>query len=210
MKKLLILSLLSMQLLAQNPKLFDTLGNQMYNTIEEVKLLEDIVVFQNNATFIKKYIKDTESLWAEGILLDDSSKAELKKNYLNNLRTLAKGYDNVMRSVNRRLEESIKNSDAKSFAQIIDTNLTPVGAETPEVISFYKKHVQSTIKVERLESYLESIKPPKKPITVAGPSKVERIEAKAKEIERQRRLEQDKIEKEKKKALINEQIKESK
>ncbi len=210
MKKLLILSLLSIQLLAQNPKLFDTLGNQMYNSIENVKKLEDIVVFQNNYAFLKQYIKDTESLWAEGILLDDSSKERLKKKYLSDLRTLSKGYDNIMRSVRHRLEESIATRDAKSFAQIIDTNLTPVGAETPEVVEFYKEYVRATIKVERLEAYLESIKPPKKPITVAGPSKIERVEARAKEIERKRKIEQERIEKEKREALIKEQLKESK
>jgi len=209
MTKLLLLLLISFQLFAQNPKLFNSLGDTVYNSIENIKKLEEITAFKNNYTFIKSHIKQSETLWAEGMLLDDSSEASLKKGYLKDLRSLSKNHDNLMRSVYKRLDESMKNSDIETFSQIINTNLTPAGASTPDVVAFYKSKVQESIKIDKLEAYLESIKPSPKPVTVAGPSKMDRIQAREKAQAEARKEAQEKIEREKRDALKAEQLNQS-
>ena len=195
----LVILLLSITLLAENPKLFNSLGDPIYNSQDKIEKLVDIPAFQENVTYINLYLKEVDRVWAEGMRADGVNNPELKKGYLKELRVLSKDYANIMRSVKKRFNRAMERRDIDTFADIVNSGLIPVGRENPEALKFYKEFVRESVKIDSIEEYLDSIrpKPRKKVVTKMGPSKAERIAQREREKELKRKAEAERLEKEK-------------
>ena len=200
-KTLLILLFSSVILLAENPKLFKSLGDPIYNSLDKIKLLVDIPAFKENATYIELYTKEVDKTWAEGLMADGVDDANVKKSYLKKLRVLSKDYNNIMRSVKKRFNRAMEKNDIDTFADIVKSGLIKVGRENPDALAFYKSRVRESIKIDSIEAYLDSIKPKPRKKVKAGPSKLDRIAERERLKALKRKEEAERIEREKREAV---------
>ena len=124
MYKIFVLLFIFVTLLySSNPKAYATLGDKIYNNVANIKKLTTIGDYYLYVDEINDYLKRVKAAKEEGLLLNENSPVQKKKNYLNRLRELSKENDYYSRMAQTSLEASMENGDSLLFTKIINSGL---------------------------------------------------------------------------------------
>jgi len=155
MKIIIILSLLSLFLMAKNPKVYAALGDVIYNNVDSISKLQHIEDFKIYNSKIQKYIVDVAASKSVGFSLDDGDNSVDKIAYLKNLRVLSKENDFYVRSSKASFKTSMKNEDSELFSEIINTGLIDTDRYKDEIINYYMFHAEDINSSGVIQGYLD-------------------------------------------------------
>lgn len=139
-KFFILFSLLFTSLYAVNPKAYESLGDKIYDNVENVKKLISIGDYYLYVDDINKYITAVNAAKQEGFLLDANSSSQQRKNYLKKLRELASENDYYVRMAETSLSNAISNADSLLFTKILNTGLIDLKAHKKEILDYYFTH----------------------------------------------------------------------
>ncbi len=155
MKKIIILFLLSTFLIAQNPQVYSTLGDAIYNNAEKIEKLKQIEKFSSFEDKINKYIADVNKAKNDGFSIEKGSKDIDKKAYLGELRELAKMNDFFLRSVKNNFEYSMNNEDNLLFSQMVNSGLIDTKKNKSDIINYYLEHSDDINATGIIQEYMD-------------------------------------------------------
>ena len=115
MKKLLFSSIFVIQIFAQTPDVYSTLGNEIFSNIKKIENLKTIPEFKNYENKINKYIQDVKEIKQDGFLVRSQENNISKEAYLNRLRKLSIMNDNFLKYVESSFKNSIQNKNNELF-----------------------------------------------------------------------------------------------
>lgn len=140
MKKILIISMLSLTLFAKNPSIYSQLGDTVYNNSTAIEKLSGIEEFSSYKKEIQEYIIDVESTKKEGFAIESGDKSVDDAHYLKKLRELYKKDRNFLRISETAFKESMKNDNVRLFEQLINSGAVELQEYEKSIIEFYTMH----------------------------------------------------------------------
>ncbi len=156
MYKIFVLPFIFVTLLySSNPKAYATLGDKIYNNVANIKKLTTIGDYYLYVDEINDYLKRVQAAKEEGLLLDENSPVQKKKNYLKKLRELSKENDYYSRMAQTSLEASMENGDSLLFSKIINSGLIDTKIYKKEILDYYFAHSKDINTTGVIQSYLD-------------------------------------------------------
>jgi len=137
MIKLVILSLLATLLIADNPKVYSALGDEIYENVENIQKLKKIFKFSKFEQKIDNYVEDVYKAKEMGFAIESGDTTKDKKVYLKTIRELSKTNDFFLRAANNCYKNAITNQDNKIFTKIINTGLIDTKKNKDEIMNYY-------------------------------------------------------------------------
>ncbi|MBU0719767.1 hypothetical protein KJ877_00340 [bacterium] len=137
MKKIFILSLLVGMLSAQNPTVYSSLGDKIYDNAQNIEKLKDLEYFLSFRSKIEQYTLDVENAKKYGFAIESGDKSKNKRVYLNNLRDLIKTNDFFLRSIQSSYKYAIENNDNDLFSYVINSGLIDTQKHKDEIKEYY-------------------------------------------------------------------------
>lgn len=154
MKKILSVLFASIvTLYAQNPKVYNSLGDIIYGDMIKISNLADTKGMKSHQKNIDKYLKKCLALQEKGYVLD--RKGGDPKAYLDELRKLAKEYDFFVRAAHASLDKTMADNDYTAFSELIKTGLIDIEKHGGQIIGFYEMHRSDTNTIPEIESYIQ-------------------------------------------------------
>lgn len=154
MYKLLLITLLTNLLLANNPKPYAVLGDVIYDNVDKIESLEKIDAYGLYKEDIIKYVAEVNKTKSEGFKLEAKKSALSNKEYLNKLRSLSKTNDFYLRSVKSNYHSSMKNDNYDLFSDVINSGLMNTDECKQEIIDYYYKHKEDINASGVIENFL--------------------------------------------------------
>ena len=155
LKSFILLFTLTTLLFSTNPKAYASLGNQIYNNLENIKKLTTISDYYLYFDAINNYLFKVKRAKQLGFSLDENSPSKVKKQYLQTLRQLSKENNYYHRLAQKSLETSIKNRDFLLFSQIINSGLIDTKANKKRILHYYFAHIKDINASGVIQSYLD-------------------------------------------------------
>ena len=155
LKLFFLLISLAIPLFSSNPIAFASLGNQIYNSVENIKKLSTISDFYPYEKRINNYLLKVKRAKQLGFSLDENTPAKTKKEYLMTLRQLAEENNYYHRLAQKSLESSIKNGDSLLFSKIINSGLIDTKANKKRILHYYFAHKKDINPDGLIQSYLD-------------------------------------------------------
>jgi len=155
MYKLLLLTLLTTLLLANNPKPYAALGDIIYDNASKIQSLQDISIYELYKDDIDTYLKNVTDTKNEGFQLELGKAKISKRDYLKKLRKLSQTNDYFLRSINNNYKESMSHNDYELFSQMINSGLIDTSAHKKEIIDYYYEHEEDINASGVIENFLE-------------------------------------------------------
>ena len=140
MKIILLITILTLELFALNPKVYSALGDKLYDNQKKISSLVDIAGFSSHEKKIKEYIFDLKSLKGIGFMIDNGDSQVTKKEYLQNLRKLSKINDFFLVTVDKKFHKSINQHSSDTFLAIIETGLIDIERNKDLIKKYYYVH----------------------------------------------------------------------
>ncbi|SFV64168.1 hypothetical protein MNB_SM-5-372 [hydrothermal vent metagenome] len=142
-------------LFSANPRVYESLGNPIYNNIENIKKLTTIGDFYLYVDGINHYIVNVELAKQLGFSLGKDSAPEMRNKYLQTLRKLSKENNYYKRLVQRTLEAAIQNGDSLLFSKLINSGLIDTKANKKKILTYYFKHKKDINPSGIIQSFLD-------------------------------------------------------
>ncbi len=154
MKKFFLISFFATLLIAQNPKIYSTLGNIIYDNADKIVKLQEIPSFNQYLKTLQQYFLDVNKTKQLGntILPNDTNN---KMEYLKQLRKLSVINDFFIRSVQKSFELAMKNEDNKLFFQLVNSGLLDIKTHKKKIIDYYVTHSQEIDKRGVIQELLD-------------------------------------------------------
>lgn len=162
MRILLQLFILSMTLYASNPAVYSSLGDTVYNNLENIKALKNLKAYEQYKEKINKYTLDVEKTKVLGFDVESGAKSNLSLDYLNELRTLSKVNDHFVRIVNINFVKSIKTKDNDLFIGAVNSKILDTEKNKNKIMYYYKQNKDFINADGVIQKYLDEEKAYKK------------------------------------------------
>jgi len=146
MKKILIISLLATLLLANNPRIYSVIGDDVYDNVKAIENLMLLSQYQFEQNKIDKYIYDVKISKQNGFNIESGNKEVSPKEYLNKLRELSKLNAYFIRNIYATFELSVKKENSQLFSEMLNSNLLDTANREKEIMNYYIKH-QDEVKI---------------------------------------------------------------
>lgn len=140
MKYIVFLLSLSILVFGDNPKVYSSLGDSIYNSVDKVVKLKTVESFTQYSQDIDSYKVNVNELKKIGFSLDNSVDILAQEKYLSSLRKLDKEYYFYLRESYRVLNNSIENEDTKTFDALLQTDLIDINHNKKNILKFYAEH----------------------------------------------------------------------
>ena len=142
MKKLVILSLLTISLFALNPKVYTSLGDTIYNNVNKIDNLQNIPEYAPYEKAIQKYVLEVFISKKNGFTIENGDENISASSYLQKLRSLNKQQDTLLRSVKNNFDISIKNENNELFTALVNSGLIDIKEYKHTIMKYYFNHIE--------------------------------------------------------------------
>lgn len=194
MKIIVIISILSSFLLAQNPTVYSALGDVIYDNSENIKELKDSPAYKEYKEKIQIYLKDVKDTKAYGFDVQNEKEGVDKIKYLSKLRELSKTNDFFVRSVKNNFKASIEDENNTLFLEMVDNKMLESEKYKSDILNYYFTHSDEINATNTIQKFLDEDKSKAKR-AVYIKSKNKRQEEKIKRIRENDRIKQERIKK---------------
>ena len=213
MKLIIIISIFSSFLLAQNPTVYSALGDVIYDNSKNIKELKDLPEYKQYNEKIQTYLKEVNTAKAYGFDVQNEKEGSDKIKYLSKLRELSKTNDFFVRSVKNNFETSIDDENNTLFLDMVENKMLDTEKYKNDILDYYFSHSDDINATSTIQKFLDEDKSKAKR-AVYIKSKNKRQEEKIKRIRENDRIKQERIKKaleekvaKKKKEIKEEQMK---
>ena len=213
MKIIIIITILSSFLLAQNPTVYSALGDVIYDNSSNIKELKDLPVYKDSKDKIQTYLKEVQDTKVYGFDVQNEKEGADKIKYLSKLRELSKTNDFFVRSVKNNFKASIEDDNNTLFLEMIENKMLDTEKYKNDILNYYFAHSDDINATETIQKFLNEDKSKAKR-ALYKKSKSKRQEEKIKRIRENDRIKQERIKKtleeevaKKKKEIKEEQMK---
>lgn len=168
MKKLIIYTLLTIQLFAQSTAtphesfIYSSLGDKIYNNVQSIEKLKSRLEYELDKDKITKYVKDIEETKIIGLKIHKNSVLLDKTTYLEKLRELSIINDYYVNKITDNLISSINSKDNILFLKSVNSGLLNIEKNKKAIIKYYYENNESIDSVGILKNIID--KHNKKPI----------------------------------------------
>ena len=215
----LFLFLFSQAVFSNNPHIYASLGDTLYNNEQTILNLKKIDVFNKYfSDKINKYITKLKQTKQIGFAIESGVSKVKPKEYLAKLRELSKTYDFFIRSVNKMFYDSMRRHDYDLFLKLVNSDLLDLKRKKDEILRFYYANKAIITPTRNLSKLIEEDKLQKKSkrdknywIRLKKKKEEEKIKRLRKKDKKRQEEIQKKLEEEllrKKEAIRKEQLKE--
>lgn len=143
MKLFLSLFLLTLTLFASNPTIFATLGDTIYDNAPKIEQLKKFHEYQPFLEKIDNYVKEVNATKKLGFAVENGTRKDASRIYLQKLRELAKTNDFFVRSANVIFEKALANKNYDLLMDMLDTGLIDVERNKERLLEFYNANKDS-------------------------------------------------------------------
>jgi len=140
MKNILLLAFISIALYAQNPKVYSSLGDVIYDNLDKIESLKKIDNYKTFSFKIDQYSKDVDKTKKLGFAIESGEMVKTKLEYLDKLRELSNINDYFFRSAYISFEKSIDNQDNNLFIDIVNTGMIDTKKNKVKILNYYNLH----------------------------------------------------------------------
>ncbi len=186
MKLLLLTFLLLNTLYAQNPAIYASLGDKIYDNANGIDLLLQVETLEAHHKKIFEYMFTTSEAKKQGQMISDHNPTAISpKEYLNTLRKLSKENDYYTRIARVAYKKAIADAKLKDIKLLLDSNLLENEKSLIELELFYEVNADK-LDLSIFMSYLNINENGNKVVKVkkssgnVNASKVERLREKEK------------------------------
>lgn len=155
MKNIIIISLLTTFLFAQNPKVYSTIGDDIYNNVDSIENLKSLSAYPYEKNKILKYVNAVKLSKQIGFNIESGNKEVSPSKYLKKLRELSKTDKGFVRKVKAMFDKSIEEENTLLFLEMINSGLLDTKARQKEIMSFYKSHQDDISPVGVIQVFLD-------------------------------------------------------
>lgn len=145
MKTIIILFLFATLSLAENPRVYSSLGDTIYNNVDSISKLKDIGTFSYKKDKIENYVKEVEKNRELGFLIE-SGKSKEKGLYLKKLRELIEINNQYVKYVYINFKGAVKAEDSPLFIDLVNSGLLDTKKHKSEIINYYTSHTNEVEK----------------------------------------------------------------
>ena len=137
MIKIVWIFLFSLQLMAQNPKVYSSLGDSIYDSVESINFLKHSKIFSNNTSEIDIYVRDVYRTKEFGFKVDKTRELKDVKKYLFDLRNLSKRREFFYKKANKYFTKSMQIKDNRMFLDIVESGLIDTKKNKTKIMDYY-------------------------------------------------------------------------
>ena len=158
MKKIILITLFTCLLFADNPQIYSALGDVIYDNVEKINNLKTINQYDSDTNKIDKYVNEVKKTKKDGYAILKGDKTIDKMGYLNRLRKLSKTNDYFIRSAKINFKQAISKEDNCLFSKIINSGLVDTDKYKEQIINYYFAHSDDINASGVIQSYLDKDK----------------------------------------------------
>ena len=154
MLKIVLLLLISIVLFGNNPKVYATLGDGIYDNIDNIVELKKVEEFGRYVEDIDEYALKVKSSKKDGFKIQNSNTNISKNVYLKNIRQLSKTNNFFIINANKVLLSAIKNDNKKLFSALIENKIIDTVKYKNEIVEYYSSHKDNLKPSKRVEDII--------------------------------------------------------
>ncbi len=154
MKYIVFLLLFSTLAFAENPKVYSSLGDEIYDNVENIVKLKEMREFKSDSREITRYRSDVLKIKQIGFDLENDKSSMDKSEYLATLRALSAKSDVYVNKTNVLLRKSIQNENSKEFNALLGTGLIDLTKNKIDILNYYKAHKTELVKSSAIEKLI--------------------------------------------------------
>jgi len=155
MKTIILVSLLTTFLFAQNPRVYSAIGDDVYNNAQAISNLKSLSAYPYEAKKIDAYINDVDANKQIGFDIESGNKDISPSTYLKKLRELTKVNISFVRKVRAMFDKSLKNENTLLFIEMVNSGLLDTKPRQKEIMDFYIKHQDDISPVGVIQTFLD-------------------------------------------------------
>jgi len=140
MNQIIILSILTTFLFAQNPRVYSAIGDDIYNNIDAIENLKLLSSYPYEEKKINSYISNVKENKEMGFKIESGDKDVKASIYLNKLRELSKINDSFKRKIKLNFDKSLKDENPLLFLEMVNSGLLDTKNRKKVIMNFYYKH----------------------------------------------------------------------
>ena len=162
MKNIVFLLLFSTLAFASNPKVYSSLGDEIYDGLDNVMKLKSISGLEKGIKGLTKYKQDVLKAKEVGFNIQNNKSTVNKSSYLKTLRALGKKRELYVREVNSLLQKSMKSENSKDFNDLMQTGLIDAKKNRRDILNYYRDHKSEVTLSPSMKNLLDSERKSKK------------------------------------------------
>ncbi len=155
MKQIIFFTFLTTLLLAQNPKVYSAIGDDIYDNAPAIENLKSLSAYPYEADKIDTYISEVKANKEIGFNIEAGNKDVSPSKYLKNLRNLLKVNTYFVRKVNSMFEKSLKEENTLLFIEMVNSGLLDTKAKQKQIMDFYIKHQDDIDPAGVIQTFLD-------------------------------------------------------
>lgn len=145
-------------LFASYPKIYASLGDKLYGNAQNIETLKNFSFFEGFTPRIEKYLEDIAKTKDYGFGVELAQDGFDKKEYLKQLRELAKENDYFVNIVESAFKSAILQNNSELFYQVINSGLLDIEENKESIKSYYIEHMSEVATEGVIEMLLEEDK----------------------------------------------------
>ena len=156
MKKMIIISLFATLLLAQNPRVYSSLGDGIYENAPSIEKLKEIKEFSEFEDKIATHIKEVEKTKKDGFAIESGDSGVDKREYLRKLRELSKQDSYFARISQKKFKESMKQNNHELFTELVNSGMIDTKKYKKKILDYYDLNKDEIVLSGELKMLVES------------------------------------------------------
>lgn len=161
MKFFILTSLFTIVLFAQsavNPKVYQSLGDEIYDNISKIETLKQLKQYEGFIEKIDTYAKKVQKTKDFGYQVESGARANLKLDYLSQIREHKKVNDSFVRSAHNALQSALDTKNDVLFIGVVNSGLIDARANKKKILNYYKAHSDTINPEGIIQTFLDEDK----------------------------------------------------
>lgn len=161
MKFFILTSLLSVFLMAQeavNPKVYQSIGDEIYINAVNIEKLKSIKEFINDNNKIDIYLDDVKKTKKLGYQVESGSRSNIKLDYLEQLRKHKNVNEYFLKSAQSALHSALDTSNNSLFISIVNSGLIDTKFNRKMIMDYYRVHKNEINSEGIIQTFLDEDK----------------------------------------------------
>ncbi len=155
MFKVVTLLFLSTLLIAQNPKIYSALGDEIYDNLFSIINLQKIDYYKKDSQKIYKYEMSVLNTKQNGFDIQNNKYTITKAQYLEELRGLSKINTSYIRSSEILFNKAIEEGNSEQFNSLIATGIIDINKYRNEIFNYYLSHKDSIYVTVEIQNVID-------------------------------------------------------
>lgn len=138
-----------------SPKIYSRLGDEIYESVKNIKKLQQISRANDLEVRMKRYLNGVQDAKKLAYKIESMNKIELAPEYLNRLRELYKEKEYFRKIAKYKLTESIQQDNKYKFISLINNGFIDANSYKSNIIVYYKRYGEEIISSKKVQDIVD-------------------------------------------------------